>query len=83
MHLVCYFPYYSCLCTFWPYHPHLFLQLINFTAFILVIYRMTAYFAKSYLSYMSMTNLLQVYKPFQIEESSRDSVVVQKGQKQE
>ena len=44
---------------------------------------MTAYFAKSYLSYMSMTNLLQVYKPFQIEESSRDSVVVQKGQKQE
>ena len=22
IHLVCY-PYYSCLCSFWPYHPYL------------------------------------------------------------
>ena len=28
MHLVRYSPYYSCLCTFWPYHPYLFLQFI-------------------------------------------------------
>ena len=23
MHLIRYYPYYSCLCTFWPYHPYL------------------------------------------------------------
>ena len=29
MCLVYYYPYYSCLCTFWPYHPYLFLQFIS------------------------------------------------------
>ena len=29
MHLVCYYPYYSCLCTFWPFHPYLLLQFID------------------------------------------------------
>ena len=24
MHIVCYYPYYSCSCTFWPYHPYFF-----------------------------------------------------------
>ena len=26
MHLVCYFPYYPCMCTFLHYHPYLLLQ---------------------------------------------------------
>ena len=28
MHLICYYPYCSSLCTFWPYHPYLLLQFI-------------------------------------------------------
>ena len=28
MHLICYYPYYSCLHTFWPFHPYLLLQFI-------------------------------------------------------
>ena len=29
MHLICYYPYYSCLqCTFWPCHPYLLYQFI-------------------------------------------------------
>ena len=28
MHLVCYYPCYSHLHTFWPYHPYLLLQFI-------------------------------------------------------
>ena len=35
MHLICYHPYYSCLCTFWPYHPYLHFQFIQLL-FILV-----------------------------------------------
>ena len=35
MHLVCYYPYFSCLCTFWPCHPYLLLQFI-YLLFILV-----------------------------------------------
>ena len=35
MHLVCYFSYYGCLCTFWPYQPYLLLQFI-YLPFILV-----------------------------------------------
>ena len=35
MHLVCYHPYYSSLCTFWPYHPYLPFQfIINFSCFL-------------------------------------------------
>ena len=32
-HLVCYYPYYSCLCIFWHYHPYLLLQVI-FSCFL-------------------------------------------------
>ena len=28
MHLIYYYPYYSCLCTSWSYHPYLILQFI-------------------------------------------------------
>ena len=30
MLLVCYYPYHSCLHTFWPYHPYLSLQFSYF-----------------------------------------------------
>ena len=28
MHIICYYPYYSCLCTFWPNCPYLLHQLL-------------------------------------------------------
>ena len=28
MHIICYHPYYSCLCIFWPYYPYLLFQFI-------------------------------------------------------
>ena len=38
MHLVCYYPYYSCLCTFWPYHPYTyFFNLFSYTCTIIIL----------------------------------------------
>ena len=34
MHLVCYYPYHSCLCTFWSCHPYLLLQIFGYTCII-------------------------------------------------
>ena len=34
MHLVCYYPYYSCLCTFWSYHPYLLLQFFSCSLYL-------------------------------------------------
>ena len=38
MHLVCYYPYYSCLFTFLPYHPYLLLQFFSCFLYVFVFF---------------------------------------------
>ena len=37
MHLVCYYPYYSCLCTSSPYHPYLVMQFFSCFLYLFVL----------------------------------------------
>ena len=44
MHLVCY-PYYSCSCTLWPYHPYLHNFLVFYTLLFFFIFYSWSYWA--------------------------------------
>ena len=37
IHLICYFPYYSFVCTFWPYHPYVLVQLFSCIVYLYII----------------------------------------------